>query len=203
MRRVANLISSLRRRKLHRSHHFPLEWRIHACDEERDVTVSFSEDAFAAAAASAAALLTPAGGCSSNSSNSINSSDNNCSSSNCNRRDSSISSGSKASRSSWCPLDVLAVQARRPGQLRRARRVSHRLPLLCFQVSKRERAPPVAHLGDKTDEEDDDASDDDAKETTKKATSTTSALRWQLLRNRAAELKKKKKKSRQHKSPVD
>jgi hypothetical protein len=100
MRRVASLISSLRRRKLHVSHHFSLEWRIHACDEERDVTVSFSEDAFAAAAASAAALLTPAGGCSSNSSNSINSSENNCSSSNCYSRDSSISSGIKASRSS-------------------------------------------------------------------------------------------------------
>jgi len=98
---------------------------------------------------------------------------------------------------------VLAFQARRPGQLRRARGEPHRLPLLCFQVFYASVHHLWLHLGDKTEEEDDDVSDDDAKETTKKSTSNTSALRWQLLRNHVAELKKEKKKSRQNKSPVD
>ena len=41
MRRVASLVSSLQRLKLHGSHHFFLEWRIPSCDEARDVTVFF------------------------------------------------------------------------------------------------------------------------------------------------------------------
>ena len=108
-------------------------------DQPRQHNSFFLEDAFSEASP-APALLVPPGGCS------------DCHSSSKSRSCNSTGNSGPI-RPSCCyscyscfKFHLLEVQTRCPGKLWRARRVSHRFPLLCFQVSKRERAPPVAPL---------------------------------------------------------